>query len=467
MKPLVKKINYKDPLFFCELLSNCPYLTLLDSSLSSNNYGRYTFIGFDPEEVYRLKGKNLFLNKKKINKDIFEALQSVINTFSLKAIPNLPPFQGGIAGYISYDFCKKTEGIANHKIDDLNFSDLVMCVYDLVIAFDNQKNQSYIFSTGYPYKGNKKRLKKARERITFVIEMLEKKSFHYHEAKAETLLWKNNWSKVQYKKAILKIKKYIFAGDIFQANLSQRFESKIDSKVNLLQLYKRVRSNLPTPFSAFLSYGNETVCSFSPERFIKVQNKDVETCPIKGTIKRGKSKNQDKKMIYKLINSKKDHAENLMIVDVLRNDLSRVCKYFSVNVSSLAELQSFSNVHHLVSRINGKLRRNSNVFDLFKAVLPGASITGAPKIRAMEIIAELEPYKRGPYCGCIGYIGFNGNVDTNIVIRTFYTNGKKIVLHAGGGIVSDSDPTQEYEESLVKVETIMKSLGQFSGIKTK
>ncbi len=251
---------------------------------------------------------------------------------------------------------------------------------------------------------------------------------------------------------------YILEGDIFEVNLSQRFKTVLPEELTPYELYLRLRKISKAPFAAYFNFSKMTIASASPERFILLNNGQIETRPIKGTMPRGETIEQDLKFSEALLNSKKDKAENIMIVDLLRNDLSRVCEDDSVHVATLCGLESFATVHHLVSVITGKLKSGYHALDLLKATLPGGSITGAPKIRAMEIISELEPNRRGPYCGNIGFISFTGDMDTSILIRTYAIHHRDVTYQAGGAVVLDSDPAQEYHETLHKSKALHQAL---------
>jgi para-aminobenzoate synthetase component 1 len=251
---------------------------------------------------------------------------------------------------------------------------------------------------------------------------------------------------------------YIFAGDIFQANLSQRFQAPMPADLSGFDLYRRLRAINPAPFAAMIKSEDVHIVSASPERFLTLRDGRVETCPIKGTRPRGATPEADRAFAAALLASEKDRAENVMIVDLLRNDLSRVCRDGTVEVPRLCELESFATVFHLVSTVTGILRPGLSAVDLLRACFPGGSITGAPKIRAMEIIAELEPTRRGPYCGSIGYVGFDGAMDSSIAIRTYAIKDGIVAFQAGGGIVADSRPADEYDETLAKARALIAAL---------
>jgi para-aminobenzoate synthetase component 1 len=267
-------------------------------------------------------------------------------------------------------------------------------------------------------------------------------------------------AQAQFKSAIGRTIDYIEAGDIYQANITQRFRAKLPGAFDRLALYEALRSRNPATFAAYVDFGDTALLSSSPERFLKLEGRQVETRPIKGTRPRGRSPAEDSALAAELLASAKDRAENLMIVDLLRNDISRVCDVGSVKVPVLYGLESYATVHHLVSVVTGQLGADRNALDLLRACFPGGSVTGAPKIRAMEIIAELEPTARGPYCGSIGYISADGNMDSNIVIRTYCIQRDELTFQVGGGIVADSGPQAEYEESLAKAKALIEVLAQ-------
>jgi para-aminobenzoate synthetase component 1 len=269
----------------------------------------------------------------------------------------------------------------------------------------------------------------------------------------------SNFTRGGYEAVVQQVVDYILAGDIFQANLSQRFLADLPAELDGWSLYRRLRTRNPAPFAAYLRTGEVEIVSASPERFLKLADRRVETRPIKGTRPRGSTPEEDRRLGEELLASAKDRAENVMIVDLLRNDLSRVCRDHTVLTPEICALESFATVHHLVSTVTGELRPGLDPVDLLRATFPGGSITGAPKIRAMEIIAELEPTQRGPYCGAIGWLGGDGWMDTSITIRTYAIKDRRVAFQAGGGIVADSDPAAEYDETLDKARALIEALG--------
>lgn len=449
--PLIKEILYQDPLLIFSKFAKEPQVLLLDSAQLMEGCGRYSFIGVDPFFT---------LQSKKSSRDPFHILADKLNSFPMSSYPDLPPFQGGIAGFFSYDLCHHLENIAAPKSDDMQFPDMSLGFYDLVIGFDHVLQRAWIFSSGFPLTKQNDREIRAKKRCEWLLKKMEEKSYvmtkshpYCRERDIEA-----NFTPKGYQTAVQKVKNYILDGDIFEANISQRFKAIVLDDLDHFDLYLRLRKINPAPFSAYLNLGDTVLASASPERFLKLNNRNVETRPIKGTRPRGKTDIEDLQNANELKASEKDHAENVMIVDLLRNDLSRVCLDHSVQVPQLCGLESYASVHHLVSVVTGTLQSNYQAIDLLKAAFPGGSITGAPKIRAMEIIAEIEPTQRGPYCGSVGYIGFDGTMDTSIIIRTYAIKKNIVTFQAGGAIVLDSDPLGEYEETLTKANALKRAL---------
>ncbi|MCI0705821.1 MAG: aminodeoxychorismate synthase component I, partial [Planctomycetia bacterium] len=393
-------------------------------------------------------------------------------------LPALPPFQGGFAGLFGYELCRQFEHIPKSRLDDLAAPDIAFGQYDWVVSFDHEQRRAWIVSDYLPGwdKGTKKR--RVERRVRSLPELLRSPigdSAPYSPqdnqgadaTRSPTLAPQHplpgfpgvtsNFDRSGYEDAVRRAVEYIHAGDCFQVNLSQRLLAPI--REHPLELYSRLRQLNPAPFGAYFDLGDFQILSASPERFLRVYpDGEVETRPIKGTRPRGRSPVEDAALVRELANSPKDRAENVMIVDLLRNDIGKVCEYGSVRVPRVCEVETFRFVHHLVSEVRGKLRPGLGPLDLLAAAFPGGSVTGAPKVRAMEIIAELEPTARGPYCGCLGWIGFDGSMDTNILIRTFTAGRGWVQFPVGGGIVADSDPAREYEETLHKAAGLLQAL---------
>jgi para-aminobenzoate synthetase component 1 len=464
--PLIEEITpaVNPPVVF-ELFQDEPNSCFLDSSMDPQRLGRYSFIGIDPFLVTRSWGNKISFSGQGGHRveqgNPFDLLGRLLETYKLDTIPAPVPFLGGAIGYFSYDLCHFIERLPASTEDDLNFPESYFAFYDTILAFDNLEKKAYIVSTGFPELSEDKRKKRARQRLDAVKKKLGSRPIQavndspHFNPDIEAVL-KSNFTHDDYIKAIEKAREYIIAGDIFQVNISQRFETELTMAP--YELYQRLRIINPAPFSAYLNFDGITVISASPERFLRVDGEQVETRPIKGTRPRGDNQVRDAQLAQELLNSSKDKAENVMIVDLERNDLGRVCQYGSVVVTELAILEIFPTVFHLTSTVTGKLKPGISRIDLLKATFPGGSITGAPKVRSMEIIDELEPTRRSVYTGAIGYLSFSNNLDLNIVIRTFLIKGQKAYFQAGGGIVYDSDPQAEYEETLHKVKALIQAL---------
>lgn len=427
----------------------------LDSANYTTKMGRYSYIAFEPIDVLVLK--NGKLNDKALNVEPTELLKSVIRDNRLNKIEGLPPFQGGLAGFFSYDFGWYLEDLPNLAKDDMQYEDWILGVYDLVISFDHTTQKSWLVSSGAPLQGNDQ-LKRAKQRFDYAMAQLTQapKLYTTDHIQVDRSQIDSTHSKASYEKMVQQTIDYILAGDIFEANVTQRFKAEYQGCP--LQLYYKLRQVNPAPFAALLNFKQMQLLSASPERFVQVNDGLVETRPIKGTIKRSVNPQKDAQLGQQLVESEKDRAENIMIVDLMRNDLSRVCKPHSVKVPQLCGLESFATVHHLVSSVEGTLKDDKDAVDLLASSFPGGSITGAPKLRAMEIIETLEPYKRGPYCGSIGFLAFNGDMDLNIIIRTFALKDNYITFGAGGAITADSSCEGEFDESLAKAKAMIATL---------
>jgi para-aminobenzoate synthetase component I len=455
----VREIDYRDPVALFAVFADDRYAALLDSALLSPQRGRYAFIAPEPFRVLTSKDGAIALDGERGTGNPFDVLRRELARHALQPVAGLPPFQGGAVGYFGYELAQHLERVPLARSDDRRFPDLSLGFHDAVVAFDHRERRAWIVSSGLPEADPAKRRERAMERLDAISARLATASLLPRPgAPPASPAIVSNFTRGDYEAAVRRVVDYILAGDIFQANLSQRFTAPLPAGMTPFDLYRRLRGLNPAPFAAFLKLDDLVVASASPERFIQLRDGLVETCPIKGTRPRGATPAEDRVLADELLASEKDRAENVMIVDLLRNDLSRVCRDGSVEVPRLCALESFATVHHLVSTITGALRPGMTAVDLLAAGFPGGSITGAPKIRAMEIIAELEPTRRGPYCGGIGYLGFDGSMDTSIVIRTYAVKDGVVTFQAGGGIVADSDPAAEYEETLDKARALIAAL---------
>ncbi len=446
------------PALFARFRS-APYPLLLDSAMPHPHLGRYSYLTADPFLTLRCRGRRIYLERdgrcEEAEGDPLALLLDLLRRFATPSLPGLPPFQGGAAGYISYDLGRFLERLPALAADDLELPDLCLGFYDWTLAYDRLTGRSWLIATGLPQgtaDGARRRLQWARERLA---ELPATKEEPVTRAQGPPL--RSTFTLEGYLAAVQRIKGYLAAGEIYQANLSQRFTLPFAG--DPWPLYLRLRQVNPAPFAAYLEFPEVTVLSASPEEFLRVEGRKVETRPIKGTRPRGGTHEEDVALVKELLASEKDRAENIMIVDVLRNDLGRVCRVGSVQVPSLLAVEQHPTVHHLVSTVTGELPEGIEAVDLLRACFPGGSITGAPKIRAMEIIEGLEPTRRGIYCGAIGYLGFNGDMNISIAIRTMVITKGALTFSVGGGIVMDSDPEAEYQETLYKARGLMRALG--------
>jgi para-aminobenzoate synthetase component 1 len=375
---------------------------------------------------------------------------NILKQYKSEINKELPPFTGGLCGYLSYDLSKQIESIPRAR--DNTVPDYILGLYNQVFAFDHIKEQCFIMvnsSDGDDTEALLDSLLNLYNQATNTLVVNEL---------LPLVNLKSNYTQTQYTEKVEAAKEYILNGDIFEVNLSQCFSARLQSDYPLNLLYKRLRSINQVPFGAYLNLGKVKILSASPERFLSIKDRHVETRPIKGTTSRSSDPVLDKQLIQRLQNSTKDRAENIMIVDLMRNDLSKICTLSSVVVSSLCEIESLSNLHHLVSVVEGDLKPDRSVLDIIPACFPGGSITGAPKIRAMQIIEDLEDSSRGVYCGCIGYFGFNGNVDLSIAIRTIVVNNDILSFNVGGAVTLDSDSLNEYNETLLKAQKLIEAV---------
>jgi len=373
-------------------------------------------------------------------------------------IAGLPPFQGGVAGFLGYEFGRRLERLPAPRSDDLGLPDAWLGAYDWVIAWDHEQGRAWVVAGAAGKRGRGEAGKSAEERIRDVALRMSGPAPRMANGPVEPPMIQSDFTRDEYLHAVERVRQYILAGDIFQANMSQRFSAPWVGEP--FDFYRRLIAANPAPFSAYFQGDGFAVASASPERFLSVNAAgQVETRPIKGTRPRGATPAEDRRLADELLASEKDRAENVMIVDLLRNDLSKVCRPGSVEVPALCALESHPTVHHLESIVTARLERERTAADLLRAAFPGGSITGAPKVRAMEILTELEPVARGVYCGTIGWLGLTGAMDSSIAIRTVTLRDGCAYFHAGGGIVADSDPAMEYEETLDKAAGIRRAFG--------
>jgi para-aminobenzoate synthetase component 1 len=462
--PLAEELTpAPDPWAVARQLAHLPHPVFFDSAGGPPGLAGYSYVAADPPRWLCARGT--------AGEDPFDLLKSELVAWPAAAAPGLPPFQGGAAGLFGYDLCHWLERLPRPPHDEFQPPDFAVGVYDRVISWDHRQNRAWVVSTGYPETDEPRRLQRAAARLReFLGERARAAAFSSRLNTDAALDIRrssfpvpgrsnvvSNFDRAGYVAAVRRAVEYINAGDCFQVNVSQRLLAPLAGSP--LDLYGRLRERNPAPFAGYFDLGSFQIASASPERFLHVSPAgEVETRPIKGTRPRGRTPDEDRRLAAELLASAKDRAENVMIVDLMRNDLGRVCEFGSVAVHDLCRLESYPTVHHLVSEVRGRLRRGLTAVDLLAAAFPGGSVTGAPKVRAMEIIAELEPTARGPYCGSLGWLGFDGAMDTNILIRTFTAGRGWVQFPVGGGVVADSDPQREYEETLHKAAGLLRAL---------
>jgi para-aminobenzoate synthetase component 1 len=440
-----------DCLLLFNALKDQAYPFFLDSNLNSNPLGRYSFLGCNPFYVLETKGT-----------DPFAELRRLLDRYRIRPLNKISPFSAGAVGYLAYDLGFALEKKLSRRVrDDLSIPDCLFGFYDTVIIYDHLKKTLFLLSSGLPETKYSLAKIRAQTRLKETISLISqtrvnKRQKTPHKKHSCGTSIKSNFSIEEYIRAIKKAKEYIKKGDIYQVNLSQRFMS--GTRCAGYEIYSRLRNLSPSFFSAYLDCGDFQIISSSPERFLKLKGRDVYTRPMKGTRPRSKDKSQDQMLKRELLESAKDKAELIMIVDLERNDLGRVCNYGSVKIKSLRELEEYNTVFQTTATIKGLLHKDRDRIDLIKACFPGGSITGCPKIRAMEIIEELEPTRRCIYTGSLGYLSFCGNMDLNILIRTIIKKQDKIYFQVGGGIVADSKPDDEYQETLVKAKAMIEAV---------
>ncbi len=430
-------------------LAGTRHLTFLDSAMSHATLGRFSFLAADPFATLEARGGRTFWAGEEVAGDPLTVLKDKLALYRQPKRVGLPPFQGGAAGFISYDFGRRLERLPDPAAEEDGVPELLLHFYDVVLAFDHREKRAWLFSTGWPETETGRRASRAIERAQEFRRLLQSAPAPRGVGVAE-LDWHSNFSRADYEAAVARTVDYILAGDIFQANITQRYAARLPEGFDTVAFYERLRQVNAATFAAYLDYGDLVVASASPERFVQIYDGRVETRPIKGTARRVADPVEDARIAEALLASEKDRAENVMIVDLLRNDLSRVCRPHTVHVPALCGLESYAGLHHIVSVVSGVLEDGADACDLMRAAFPGGSITGAPKIRAMEIITEIEGRGRGLYCGSIGYFSFDGSADTNIAIRTVTFRDGEAFFGVGGGITALSDPAAEYEETLTK-----------------
>ncbi|MBN2057445.1 MAG: anthranilate synthase component I [Candidatus Saganbacteria bacterium] len=425
------------------------YSFLLESVEGGEKVARYSFLGTGSK-------KELFAF------DSFEAIRTVLRQFKPVTAKGLPRFHGGLVGYVSYDMVREIEDIPNSNPNDLDLPKMLFLLTDTILAFDHVKHKIIIISNakvqGSPaaaYKAACAKIKKLEQQLKTPLK-LTKEEFELRSESSKELKYRSNFTRVGFEAAVEKAKGYIRAGDIIQVVPSQRFA--VNCQADPFKVYRVLRTVNPSPYMYYLKFGQVKIVGASPEVMVRLESGKAIVRPIAGTRRRGKDETEDAALAKELLASEKERAEHIMLVDLGRNDLGRVCRPGTVKVTEEMVIERYSHVMHIVSNVSGELNKGKDSIDLLKATFPAGTVSGAPKVRAMEIIDELENIQRGPYAGCVGYFGFSGELDSCITIRTIIFKGQQAYVQAGAGIVADSVPVEEFKETLNKATAMLRAI---------
>ncbi len=425
------------------------YSFLLESVEGEEKIARYSFLGTVSEKDARPF-------------ESFSEIRQFISRFNAVAVPGLPRFHGGLVGYVSYDMVREIEDIPDKNPDTLKLPPMLFLLTDTLLAFDHAKHKVLLISNAH-VKGDPAgaygeaclKIDKLEEKLKKPLAF-EKEEFELPSEVKKTIKFSSNMSQEEFEEIVEKAKEYIRSGDIIQVVPSQRLET--ECRVDPFNVYRILRTINPSPYMFYLKLGEIKIAGSSPEVMVRLEGGVATVRPIAGTRRRGKDEEEDQKMAEELLASEKERAEHIMLVDLGRNDLGRVCEFGTVKLTEKMVIEKYSHVMHIVSNVTGKLKKDKDAIDLLKATFPAGTVTGAPKVRAMEIIDELENVKRGPYAGCVGYFGFSGEMDTGITIRTVIFKENKAFVQAGAGIVADSIPSQEYKETINKARAMLRAI---------
>ncbi len=439
---------------------------LLESMEGNEKWARYSFLGSRPSVIVRTFGRKAeIVQGGKTAKLVFErdpltVIKKVLSEYRPVPDPSLPRFFGGAVGFMGYDVVRFFEELPEREKVDLGTPDIFFMITDTLVVFDNVTHMIKVVSNAH-IKGIsvEAAYREAVKKINSLVRKLKagvKGQVSKGKGKSKECSLTSNFTQPQYEQAVLKAKEYIKAGDIFQVVPSQRFQTKIS--VEPYEIYRALRLINPSPYMYFLRCGDTTVVGASPEVMVRLEGSRIDLRPIAGTRHRGADEEEDEALARELLADPKERAEHIMLVDLGRNDVGRVSEPGSVNVSELMVIERYSHVMHIVSNVRGRLSAENDAYDVIRACFPAGTVSGAPKIRAMQIIDELEPTKRGPYAGAIGYFGFSGNMDTCITIRTLVIKNNIAYIQAGGGVVADSDPAAEYQETVNKAKAMMRAV---------
>jgi len=442
----IRKLSFEKPPLetFSKLYNNYENVYILESIEGPKKLSQYSFIGFDPTLTITIKNGEAVTRNERTGEEERKKVNEPLAVIQ-KTLKNRPGFKeqrfvGGAVGYISYDAVRCWEKLPESALDDQNFPDVEVGVFDDGIVYDHRNKQAFYYHLN-------------ENRLAEINKLLQEPDDHEGLSHKQLKL---NISKERFERAVEKAKEYVTAGDIFQVVLSKRYDFQI--RGDLVGFYRNLREINPSPYMYFLKSGEHQIVGSSPEMLVRVENRVVETFPIAGTRPHVKNPIENKRLTKELLSDPKERAEHVMLVDLGRNDIGKVSKFGSVHLPEFMKVHQYSHVQHIVSRVVGDLRDECDCYDALRAVFPAGTVSGAPKVRAMEIIEELEPTRRGPYAGAVGYFSYNGNADFAITIRTLIANGDKAHIQVGAGIVADSDPEREWFETEHKAMALIKAL---------
>ena len=460
-------MDLETPLSFFKRLERDRYSFLLESVEGSERWARYSFLGTQPHCIFKARGNRVEIiengkSKTLVSDAPLKLLEELLRGYQTVTVSGVPPFFGGALGYVAYNAVEQFHEIASDKKDPLGMPEIFFLFVQTLIAFDNLKHTIKIIDNVRVDEETdlRRAYEQATRRIEKAVSSLQKKPRGIEprdvsEGKGERP-FRSNLTREGFQKIVSKAKEYIKAGDIIQAVLCQRLETK--TATDPFEIYRALRFINPSPYMFYLELEDFRIIGSSPETMVRLTGDTIELRPIAGTRRRGSTAEEEKALEADLLSDPKERAEHIMLVDLGRNDVGRVARVGTVEVNELMAIERYSHVIHIVSNVRGQLAADKTPFDLFVSAFPAGTVSGAPKIRAMQIISELEPEKRALYAGAIGYFGYNGNLDTCIVIRTIVMKGKKVFIHAGAGIVADSDPEMEYQETLNKARAMLKAV---------
>lgn len=459
--------DFETPLSAFAKIDKGDYSFLLESVEGGERLARYSFMGSRPSMVFSSTGRKIEIReggsvKKFVSQDPISELRKIMSRYKAVKIKGLPRFFGGLVGYFGYDIVRFFEHIPDKNPDELNVPDSVFILTENMLIFDHVDHKIKVVSNvhvnGSPAKCYDNAVKKIQAIIKDLRSETAEKASAATRVRKSVLKIDSNFTKQEFEDVVRKTKEYIRKGDIIQGVLSQRFRTRVDAEP--FQVYRALRSINPSPYMYYLRLKDFYLIGSSPEIMVRCEDGKVEVRPIAGTRRRGANDAEDAKLVKSLLADPKERAEHIMLVDLGRNDIGRVCDYKTVKVSELMTVEKYSHVMHIVTDVAGKLRKNKDAFDVIRATFPAGTVSGAPKVRAMEIIDELENRRRGTYAGCVGYLSFSGNLDSCITIRTILMKGKTAYVQAGAGLVADSNPGKEYQETVNKAKALFKAIEQ-------